>query len=196
MHKNNSSIQVQDDTAIWLAFKSGSEIAFDYMYDTYFSKLYNYSLRFSADTDLIKDCIQNLFVDLWRKKENLADVQSIKFYLYKCIRHRIIQELVRESKLVHTEDLEEGYTFEVSFSHEFFLITKQISEENQARLMKAFELLTKRQKEAVFLRYYDNLEYHEIAAIMQLKEVKYARTLIYRALDVLKASIRRLASVE
>lgn len=196
MPKNNSSVQVQDDFTIWLAFKSGSELAFDYIYDTYFSKLYNYSLRFTTDTDLIKDCIQNLFVELWRRKENLADVQSIKFYLYKCMRHRIIQEVSKANKFVHEDDLEENYSFEVSFSHEFHLITRQISEENRARLLKAFDLLTKRQKEAVFLRYYDNLEYHEIAVIMQMKEVKYARTLVYRALDVLKASIRKLASVE
>jgi DNA-directed RNA polymerase specialized sigma24 family protein len=112
------------------------------------------------------------------------------------MRHRIIQEVAKANKLIHEEALEEHYSFEVSFSHEFHLITRKISEENQARLLKAFDLLTKRQKEAVFLRYYDNLEYQEIASIMQLKEVKYARTLIYRALDVLKASIRKLASVE
>jgi DNA-directed RNA polymerase specialized sigma24 family protein len=91
--------------------------------------------------------------------------------------------------------MDEHYNFEVTFSHEFFLITRQISEENQERLMKAFELLTKRQKEAIYLRYYDNLDYQQIAVIMQLKDVKYARTLIYRALDVLKVSIRRLATV-
>lgn len=195
MPTSNSSAQVQHDAAIWLAFKSGSESAFDFIYDTYFSRLYNYGLRFSSDKDLIKDCIQNMFVELWHRKENLADVQSVKFYLYKCLRHKIIQELSRLNKLIHEQDLEEGYTFEVNFSHEFLLITRQITEENQARLLKAFGLLTKRQKEAIFLRYYDNLDYQQIAEIMQLKEVKYARTLIYRALDVLKASIRTMATM-
>ncbi len=195
MYTHKSSILIQDDAAIWLAFKNGSSQAFDYIYDTYFSKLYSYGMRFSSDKALIKDCIQNIFVELWRKKETLSNVQSIKFYLYKCLRRRIIHALVQEEKYVHDDELDEHYNFEVIFSHEFFLITRQISEENQERLTKAFELLTKRQREAVYLRYYDNLDYQQIALIMQLKDVKYARTLIYRALDVLKASIRRLASV-
>ena len=75
------------------------------------------------------------------------------------------------------------------------LITDQLNQENQRKLLRAFGQLTQRQKEAVYLRFYENASYEEIAAVMSLKEVKYARTLIYRALDVLRASIRNLASV-
>ena len=119
MRTNRSSIQMQDEATIWLAFKNGSESAFDFIYDAYFSQLYTYGMRFSADKFLIKDCIQNLFVELWRKKENLSEVQCIKFYLFKCLRRKIIRSVVRQDKYVHEEELEEHYSFEVTFSHEF-----------------------------------------------------------------------------
>ncbi len=107
----------------------------------------------------------------------------------------MIKELTVESKYIHEESIEESYTFEVSFSHEFLLITYQIAQENQERLLKAFGSLTQRQKEAIFLRFYENMDYEQIAAILSMKEVKYARTLVYRALDVLKAGIHKLATL-
>lgn len=186
----------QNEAIVWKAFKAGSESAFDYLYDTYFNTLYSYSLQLCPDKALVKDCIQNLFIELWHNKANLADVQYIKYYLYKAIRRKIVKELSLEKKYFHPEDVTENYTFEVSFSHEFLLITEQISQENQQKLLKAFDSLTKRQKEAIFLRFYGNMEYEQIASIMALKEVKYARTLIYRALDVLKTSIRSLVTIE
>jgi DNA-directed RNA polymerase specialized sigma24 family protein len=52
--------------------------------------------------------------------------------------------------------------------------------------------LTERQKEAIFLRFYENMEYEQIASLMALKEVKNARTLIYRAIEVLRCNIGKI----
>ena len=182
--------QLPDETKIWKDFKNGSIKDFEWIYDKYFSILYGYGCHIYFDKALVKDCIQNLFVYLWKNRENLTDVKSIKYYLYKCIRRSIINELEKEHRR-QFEDISEEYDFEVSFSYEFQLIASQVMNEKKDKLMKSFEALTKRQKEAVFLRFYENLEYQEIASIMSLKEVKYARTLIYRAIEVLKLSITK-----
>jgi RNA polymerase sigma factor (sigma-70 family) len=176
-----------DEKKIWRDFKNGSIKEFEWIYDKYFSILYGYGCHICADKALVKDCIQNLFVYLWRNKENLAEVSSIKYYLYKCVRRSIINELEKEHK-IHFEDITEDYHFETTVSHEFTLIASQISDEKKNRLLKSFDSLSKRQKEAIFLRFYENMDYQEIASIMSLKEVKYARTLIYRAIEVLKQS--------
>ncbi len=184
-----------DDYQLWQAFKAGSEPAFDHLYEGYFSALYGYGTRLCGDRELVKDCIQTLFVELWHHRAQLANVRSIKYYLYRCLRRKIIRVSTQDRRLVRTEDVAESYPFEVAFSHELLLVTDQLNQENQRKLLRAFGLLTQRQKEAVYLRFYENASYEEIAAVMSLKEVKYARTLIYRALDVLRASIRNLASV-
>jgi RNA polymerase sigma factor (sigma-70 family) len=184
-----------NDFKLWQAFKSGDEQAFDFMYDTYFAKLYGYGTRFSPDKCLVKDCIQNLFVELWKNRTSLSDVTYIKNYLYKSLRRKVIQQQNQEMRYIHPDELEDNYHFEVNLSHELFLINDQIARENHTKLIEAFHSLTKRQKEAIFLRFYENLEYAEIAEIMSLKEVKYARTLIYRALEEMKGSIRNLASI-
>lgn len=192
MHTNNYS---KEDALTWLALKKGSEAAFEHLYDRYFPKLYNYGMRICRDKALVKDCIQNVFVELWHKRSGLSEVTCVKYYLFTCLRRRLIKELSWQNKYIHGQEPSEDYHFEVSLSHEFLLITSQISKENQERLQQAFDTLTKRQKEAVFLRFYENMDYADIAAILSMKEVKYARTLIYRALDVLKGSIRKLATI-
>ncbi len=182
-----------DDFQQWQAFKAGSVAAFEYIYDRHFSGMYGYGTRLCPDKDLVKDAIQGLFAELWRNRATLGDVRSIKHYLYKSLRRRIIRDAVQERRYYSTEEGGDNYFFEVSLSHEWLLITEQVTEANLAKLHKAFRLLTTRQQEAIFLRFYENLDYVAIAEVMTLKEVKYARTLIYRALDVLRASIRKLA---
>lgn len=184
-----------DDFQLWQAFKAGSEPAFDQLYEAFFPALYGYGTRLCGDRELAKDCIQTLFVELWHHRQQVADVRCIKYYLYRCLRRKIIRVQIQEKRMVHAGDLHESYHFEVTFSHELLLITDQLNQENQRKLLRAFGSLTPRQKEAVYLRFYENASYEEIASVMSLKEVKYARTLIYRALDVLRGSIRNLASV-
>jgi RNA polymerase sigma factor (sigma-70 family) len=185
--------RMQED-AVWKSLREGRESAFDAIYTTYFPKLYSYGVRICQDKDLVKDCIQTLFVEIWHKKEHLSEVSSVKYYLFKSLRRKLVRELTQQHKFKNEQELEENYTFEVTFSHEFLLISEQVSQENIHRLMNAFQFLTQRQKEAIFLRFYENLEYEQIAVILSLKEVKYARTLVYRAIDVLKSSIRKLAT--
>jgi RNA polymerase sigma factor (sigma-70 family) len=192
MHTNYYS---KEDALIWLEIKKGNGAAFEQLYDRYFSRLYSYGMRICRDKALVKDCIQNVFVELWHKRTGLSEVSSVKYYLFTCLRRRLIKELSQLNKYRHEGEWEEEYCFEVSLPYEFLLITSQVSAENQERLHQAFESLTKRQKEAVFLRFYENMDYEHIAAMLSMKEVKYARTLVYRALDVLKSSIRKLATI-
>lgn len=185
-----------DDFQVWQAFKAGSEKAFDFIYDAHFSRLYRYGSRLCPDQDLVKDCIQNLFVALWKNKSHLGDVHSIQSYLGKSLRRSIFKELHSGKRHLRAGEPSEDYHAEVAFSPERMLIGEQVRQENSDRLQHAFLRLTKRQREAVLLRFYQELEYPAIAEMMSLKEVKYARTLVYRSLDALRVSIRKLACVE
>jgi RNA polymerase sigma factor (sigma-70 family) len=183
--------KIVDEQLLWRNFKAGSIKDFELIYDQYFSILYGYGCHLCSDKDLVKDCIQSLFVYLWKNRESLSDVQSIKYYLYKSLRRSLFHELGRTHK-INVTDLSEDYHHEVAFSYEFELISNQLDEEKKQKLKKSFETLTERQKEAIFLRFYENMEYEQIASLMALKEVKYARTLIYRAIEVLRCNIGKI----
>lgn len=175
-----------EEARIWKAFKQGSEEAYAQIYENYFFTLYNYGIKIIRDKDLVKDCIQDLFINLWRTKHNLGEVTTIKPYLYKSLRHDLVRKLHQES---HTHSLhpeqDMNYNFEIVLSHEVELIESQAAKEQKNFLIQELNMLTKRQKEVIFLKFYENLSYQEIAAVMDIS-VDAVYNLLSLALGSLK----------
>ncbi|NJN24762.1 MAG: sigma-70 family RNA polymerase sigma factor [Cyclobacteriaceae bacterium] len=171
---------------IWMEFKHGSDSAFTYIYRQYLQILYNYGRQILNNESLLQDCIQDMFMDIIRNRKNLADVQSIKFYLFTALRHKIFRKLKKEKNTCHNqldEAMEAG--FEIMSSHEAKMINNQLDEDKQRLLNLACDKLTKKQREAILLYYYEGFSYQQIAQIMGMNKVKSVRVLIYRAIDVL-----------
>jgi len=185
--KDDIKIAEQSDLLLWKSFKSGNESAFILIYETYFEKLYSYGRRLTSDEGIIKDAIQDLFIELRENRENLGDTDSIKFYLFKCLKRKIIREL--ESWVYKHEELKEGLPVEITFSHEQVLIDSQLDIEKTDRLNQALQGLSKRKREALYYLYYEGLSYEQIGDIMDLSHVKSARNLVYKALDFLRRAI-------
>lgn len=169
----------------WEEMKEGSLSAFNQLYKTHIKALFTYASRITDSKELVEDSIQDLFVEIWTSKERLPKVGSVKFYLFKRIKRKIIRKLVESRKLPLSRNILEDYNFEITFSHEAELINRQISDEKQQRLLKALNKLTRRQKEAITLRFYDGFSNHEVAALLGMSP-KSVRNLIYRAMLVMK----------
>ncbi|MEN7547094.1 RNA polymerase sigma factor [Rapidithrix thailandica] len=170
-----------------MALRKGNKSAFDTLYQKYFPLLYGYGLHFTSDKALIKDCLQDLFVDLYVKRNRLTQVTYVKSYLFQILRRTVLKK--REQPPYEYSELTPGIA--VSLSHEQELILGQLEKDKQVHLQNALQQLTAHQREALFLRFYQNLDYRAIAEIMDLKEVKSARTLIYRSLTVLKEYLKK-----
>jgi len=183
----NSKAVETNDSRIWDEFRSGNESSFIYIYQNYFDKLYNYGLRITKDEDLVKDAIQDLFIELRKKRSHLGKTDSIKFYLFKCLKRKIIKEEGKwYSKL---ETIDHSHYFHLDFSHEQFIIDRQIDEEKQLRLNRAIEKLSPRKKEIIYYFYHEGLSYLQIQELMGLDNIKSARNLLYKAIDVLKEAL-------
>ena len=170
---------------IWDNFRNGQENAFVLIYNQFIDTLYNYGERLTDDRELIKDSVQDLFVDLWKNKEKPPQVTSVKYYLFKAYKRKVIKNLIRKRKLPIDKNILEDYNFEIVFSHESELIARQISEHEQKRLLRSLNKLPRRQKEAITLKFLDGFSYQEVASIMSMN-VKSTYNLIYRALAMLK----------
>ena len=163
------------------------------IYDSYFPLLFRYSFRFTADKDLVKDLLQDFFVELYLKQEKLAGIRNMRSYLMVAVRRRLVKVLSIRGN--HTVPFaEEEHDFMLELSAENKLIDAQLLETKYKYLQKAISALSRRQKEAIYLRFYENLGYEEIAEIMGLKEVKYARTLVYRAIAEIRTEFRKTGS--
>lgn len=170
--------------------KPGTPV-WEQIYDCYFPLLFRYSLRFTPDRDLVKDLLQDFFIELYLKREKLSGISNMRSYLVVCVRRRLIRKLSGNSNRHTVPFSEEDHDFNLELSAESRLIDTQLRESRYRCLQEAISKLTKRQKEAVYLRFYENMSYEEIAGILEMKEVKYARTLIYRAVSEMKDALQK-----
>lgn len=176
-----------DDRTLWLRFKTGNDLAFSILYKKYVQRLYNYGMHSCQDRDLVKDCLQELFARLWDKRAQLADVEAVNFYLFKSYRRLLINKLVEKRKKSFLNSSEEG--FELMTSYEDSIILEEASTEQIEHLRRAVASLTKRQREVIFLKFYNDLSYQEVAAIMEMG-ADSVYNLMSKAIDALRTSIK------
>jgi RNA polymerase sigma factor (sigma-70 family) len=184
----------EGDTALFSQFLKGDKTAFARIYDTYFPILFQYCIRFTPDRSLIKDTLQDLFMGLLNRQKPSPEVNNIKSYLMVSSKRELLRRLARTSRLPVESMTEETYDFYLELSPENILIDKQTGERRSRQLQDTINGLTPRQREAIYLYFYNGSSYEEIAEIMNLKEVKYARTLIYRALSEIRLVLKEEGS--
>lgn len=185
-----SGFQGQSDSTVWDSFRSGNESAFIFIYETYFDSLFEFGRMFCSNENLVKDAVQDLFIDLRKSRENLSTTNNIKFYLFKSLKRRVVKD--QKSWYNKLLELKDDYSFTVSFSHEQLLVDRQLNEEQIKKLNKAVQQLSTRKKEVIYFFYYECLSYEEIRQLMGLSHVKSVRNLLYKALDFLKSEISRI----
>lgn len=188
----NLHIPLQDERTLWTMLRDGDREAFTEIYRRYFPLLFRYCIRFTENRDLVKDVLQDFFTQLFLKRQTLTIPDKLKSYLLVAARRELVRHLGKETRRSLPLQ-EEAYDFSLELSAEHHLISRQHEERTSRQLQRSLFLLTDRQKEAIYLRFYESLGYDEIAGIMQLKEVKYARTLVYRAITELKTVLEKEA---
>ncbi len=173
-----------NDLDLWRQLKAGDRSTLERIYREHVALLLQYGGRFSLSDALVEDCVQDLFLDLWRRREALSDTDSIRRYLLVALRRRVIQRLDRHRRRFRDGEPEEC-DFRATPAHEEALAEGEAAAERSARLAAAFEQLSDRQREIVYLKYYGGFDYEDIGAIMDLN-YQSARNLLARALKKLK----------
>ncbi len=196
-HKTLSGVNHQPENAharlsdkdLWTAYQEGDETVFIAIYKSHFSALIQYGSQFTRNKELIKDCIQDLFLELSEKRKQINILRSIKFYLFKSLKHKIIAYLKKDFNVSHQDDLSHGFDFYFDFSIEHTMINRQLDDEKKDRLNRAVQKLSKRQREIIYYYYYEGLSLVEIKELMQLGQLKSAENLLYKTIGILRKQI-------
>jgi RNA polymerase sigma-70 factor (ECF subfamily) len=182
----------QDYTALWLQFKNGNKDAFAELYHSHIKSLIAYGSKLCADEELLKDNIQDLFIELWNSRENLAEPGCVKFYLFKALRYKLIRaDKIHHSRQAFTENLPgAGGAYEsIEAPVESAIIDKEISDSQINILRKSIAVLSKRQQEAIQLRFYQGLSNEQIAELMGVN-YQSVSNLMYTALCRIKKNMK------
>ena len=181
---------IDPENNLWERFISGSSSAFSELYDAYSEILYKFGMRYTTDNELVKDCIHDLFIDLHAYRGKLAREVNVKFYLLKSFRRKL-HAAHRKSSLLDFNHWSSDDSFGVnafSFSIEQEMIMDEKQREMLDHLAIEINQLPERQREVLYLRFNQDLDYEEIAAMMQIS-VPTCRTFIYRALKQLRGKL-------
>lgn len=174
------------DEELWDLMRQSSKLAFSLLYKRYVHILYNFGKKITSDTEIISDTIQELFTELWEKRNTVNEVNYVKIYLIKSFRYKLIrtiskskkyeQQLTFEELLIETPDWDDS------------METSNI--ERRKILKTQLEQLPKRQREVIHLRYYHNLDNEEIAEIININ-YQSVSNLLHRAIKKIRSNIKK-----
>jgi RNA polymerase sigma factor (sigma-70 family) len=174
-----------DDYLLWQALKRSDKAAYEILLKQYYAVVLSYGVRFYRDKEFVKDCVQDLFIEIWNRREHLGDVVSVKSYLLQSLRKNIIRENSRLKWFRDADQISDDQDFNVEFDIETYLITREVENESLKKLRLELDKLSKRQREAIFLRFTQDLSYEEISFIMGIN-YRSVVNLIHEAIKAIR----------
>ena len=171
----------------WKLLQSGDQSALLALYQRHYTGLINFGFKVCGDKDLSNDCVIKILLRLWDQRQRLPDVTNVRAYLLTCLRHEIAHEL--QNSLRNTQKNAAFLQQEVlQPSYEDVLIGTQSNAELKKKLTRAFEVLTDREKQLLQMKFYDGMDYDEIAAHCGISK-RTAYNIIHNALKSLKQEL-------
>ncbi|GAB4016545.1 sigma-70 family RNA polymerase sigma factor [Spirosoma migulaei] len=155
------------DQALWQSYRQGDKQALGQLAERYYRVLKHYGLKFMIDGVVVEDCIQELFLQLWQNRLQINETDSIKHYLLKALRHHILHYIRTQQRITFQE-----LDWDTSVAEDIDSETLMIRQESLAILTTTIQtqlaVLPAREREALYLRYYENLSVPEIAEVMNV----------------------------
>lgn len=174
--------------SLWQKIREGDKDALFVLYDDMYFHLVRYGLTVHADSDLVKDCVSQLFLKLWDRHEGLNEVGNVQSYLFTSLRRLIQDHLSAQSRVSSSmRNIQEEEGEEVSY--EEIIIAREKEEEFRTNLSNALKALSPKQIELIRLKFFENLSYKEIA-LLSSQSVKTSYNTIYDAIKALRLMLK------
>ena len=125
-----------NDIDLWRSFRKGDKNAFENLYQSYFKVLGHYGFRLTPDAQHIEDAIQDLFIDLWRRKEYLSDPDNVKFYLFRALRNQLLRN-TRNDVFESSENIDSFLDYLTTLSTDQQVIHNETIANQQLRIQNA-----------------------------------------------------------
>lgn len=174
-----------DETKHWEALKRGEMQGLHALYKLHVDQLYAYGMVLCRDADRVQDCIHDLFLTCWHNHKSISIPKSGKAYLFVSLRRKIFDP--GPKRVLPTTDIDDiGPEAQLqSEDHERQWIASEDEAARQQQLAQAMSRISDRQREIIHMKYFQQMEYEDIAEAMDLN-YQSARNLVNRALIALR----------
>lgn len=171
----------QNDIVLWQNFRGGNKQSLATLFEKHYPNLKQYGYKICGEEEVVKDNIQQLFLDIWLQK-NPPLVGSVQAYLIKALKYKLLKVIAykQKNRLIETHPDD---AFEIS--RESFIIKNEEDNLKIRTLIKAFTKLPPKQREIVYLKYYLNLSYEDVCDVMNI-QYQVARNQLSQAIKTIK----------
>ncbi|TLV02079.1 RNA polymerase sigma factor [Dyadobacter luticola] len=182
------------DAQLWKELVLGSEQALGALMHIHYRSLVNYGQKFIKDEEFLKDCIQEMFIEVWNRRGALSSPNNVRAYLFTSLRRKVYREGHKLQLFEHHDmaDAETTGSTDIEFSPEWWLIEEESLAERTRKMGDLLNLLPKRQREVIYLKYYQELSREEIAQVLTISP-QTVSNLIQQAFMNLRDRIKTVA---
>ena len=172
----------------WIELKNGQKDGLEGLYRKFSKELFRYGMVLKPNREFIQDCIQELFLDLWKFRHNLAPTENVKVYLLKCLSNKVGREIKKENRFAGEPCPESEEEFLSIDSIEEKIISIEQNEGLIGRLRVGLGNLPLRQREVINYLFFEKLTYEETSQRLGI-HVDSCYTLAWKAIKRLKCSV-------
>lgn len=173
---------------LWNEIRYGNELALQQLYRHTYDSLFRYGLHLTGDRIKTMECINEMFTEVWVKRERLPEVQRVEGYLFISYKRKLSRHIRQHQKVVSLPEEDFARIDSNDQSYEELLIAMQTKEEMKSRVQKALNKLTPRQKELISLKYYEEMTMEEIADRLDISMRTIYNTL-HAAISILRKEL-------
>lgn len=178
------------DLHLWNELREGQKTALEAIYREHAAALLKYGQKFTPDGQLVEDCIQELFIELWKNYAGLSATDSIRKYLLVALRRKIIREIGKKTKYLSSDE-PQAYQFEATLAVDHNIIAAEVSQSEREQLKQALDQLSSKQKEIIYLKYFNGIDNQGISEILDIN-YQSVRNALSRALKALRHQLGSL----
>ncbi len=169
-------------------FQQGNQVAFAHVYNRFIDVLFRYGSKICANEHLVLDAIQEVFIDLYLRREKIAsDPAHVKYYLLLALKRNIFKK-IHYNRKHSTNKISDKIYFDSKYTADTVLLEKEDLMDNQRKISHLLKDLSSKEKEALYLKFNESLDYPEIAQIMNIT-VESVRKQVYRAIKKIRKII-------
>lgn len=182
------------DEILWQGMQDGDKEMFLSLYRKYYHSLLFIGLKRIKDPNLVKDAIQQQFLYLWEKRQTIREATNVRSYLINSFLRKLAADWIKTEKSTRLEVAWSNVTQEPLPSPEENLIANQEQSQVRDLLLANINALPNRQRELIFLKFYEGLTYDEIVQKTGLTH-RTVYNKIHEALKKLKLDIEKEQSI-
>jgi len=169
---------------VWSRFRTGDQAAFGEIYEEFIDSLFAYGSKMTRDRELVKDCIQDIFIELQRLNPDLHHPEYIEFYLFKSLKNALLHNL-KENKRTDNLPVADMTIFDLKFNIEQDEFDQESDRLRSEKLKSILKTLNPQKRELLFLKFSTGLNYVEIGQLLGMNSDAVKKQ-VYRTLDHLR----------